>query len=212
MHRRRRPRRGGPRAEVLRLCLDVNVWVSYYLALARGHGLDTAAGGLAGAAFDGVCCLGPVQPVVSHAMLDTLEHVLRRNPVTAPVAEMARDQVEASAGNGCLAEPASIVLGGTAAIPLIDSEDAAVLNTALAGRAHLLVTHNMGDFIRGPRGRTATTTLAEQDGKPAAVRLDHPKVGAGLVVASPFSAAAWIIRGEPAPIGTPDGWPGRRKR
>jgi len=128
---------------MLRLCLDINVWVSRYLAIARGRE-HTAACDLADAVFAGACRLGPVQLVVSHAMLDTLEMVLRRIPVTASFADRARDQVEAAAGSLCL--PLGI-LGGTGANPLLDQEDAAVLGTAMAGRADLLVTSNKRDLL-----------------------------------------------------------------
>jgi predicted nucleic acid-binding protein len=186
---------------MLRLCLDVNVWVSSYLAAARRPDIVTAAGGLTRAAFTGACRLGPVQLVVSHAMLDTLELVLRRMPVTAPVAEMARDQVEAAAGSGYLVQQPSIILGGTAAYPLLDEEDAGVLNNAMAGRADLFVTHDIADFVRGPRAGTNTVTLSERAGEPDAVRLDHPKHPGGLIIAATFRAADWVLRGERPPPG-----------
>jgi predicted nucleic acid-binding protein len=183
------------------LCLDVNVWVSYYLATARGRGLNTSASGLAGAMFAGACRLGPVQLIVSHAMLDTLERVLRRMPVTEPFADLARDQVEAAAGAGCLAETPSIIPGGTSANALLDQEDAAVLNAAMARRADLFVTGNIDDFVFGPRARTTTTVLSTDNGRPNVFRLDHPKILGGLIVATPFKAAAWLIRGEQLPNG-----------
>jgi PIN domain-containing protein len=196
------PRGAVPRGDMaLRLCLDVNVWVSYYLAIARGRGVNTAASGLADAVFTGSCRLGPVQLIVSHAMLDTLAFVLRRMPVTEPFADMVRDQVEAEAGNGYLAQPPSIILGGTAANAILDREDAAVLNAAMAGRSDLFATHNIEDFIRGPRARTKTTALSERDGKPDVFRLDHPRLAGGLIVTSPFRAASWLLRGERPPPG-----------
>jgi predicted nucleic acid-binding protein len=185
---------------MLRLCLDVNVWVAHYLAAVRRPDSVSAAGVLARAALAGICPLAPVRCVVSHAMLDTLEFVLRRMAVTAPFAAMARDQIEAAAGRSYLAEPPSIILGGTASYPLLDAEDAAVLNTAMAGAADLLVTGNIADFVRGPRARTDTVTLSEFHGTPDAVRLSHPKLPDGLAIASPFRAAAWVLcRASPPP-------------
>jgi predicted nucleic acid-binding protein len=185
----------------LRLCLDVNVWVCYYLAIARGRGVNTAAGGLADVVFAGSSRLGQMQLVVSHAMLDTLAFVLRRIPVTEPFADMVRDQIEAAAGNGYLSQPPSIILGGTAANAILDREDAAVLNAAMAGRSDLFVTHNIEDFIRGPRARTKTTVLSDRDGKPDVLRLDPPRLAGGIIVASPFRAASWVIRGDRPPPG-----------
>ena len=101
----------------IRLCLDVNVWVAYYLSIARGRGIGPAAAGLADTVFSGACRFGPVQSIVSHAMLDTLAFVLRRMPVSELFADMARDQIEAAAGTGFLAQPPAIVFGGTGANP-----------------------------------------------------------------------------------------------
>ena len=46
---------------------------------------------------------------------------------------MARDQIEAAPVGGYLRQPPSIILGGSAAYPLLDPEDAGVLNAAMAG-------------------------------------------------------------------------------
>ncbi len=119
---------------MLRLCLDVYVVVAYYLGAARGRTADTVAGQLVGAAFAETSRLGPIQLIVSHAMLDTLELVLRRLPVTAPLAGLACDQIEAAVGAGYIGDPPLLILGGMAAIPLHDQEDAAVLNAAFVGR------------------------------------------------------------------------------
>jgi predicted nucleic acid-binding protein len=185
----------------IRLCLDVNVWVNYYLSIARGRGVSTAAGGLADAVFAGSCRIGPTRLVISHAMLDTLAFVLRRMPVTEPFADMARDQIEAAAGSGYLAEPPSIIRGGTSTHAVMDQEDAGVLNAASAGQADLFVTHNLEDFIRGPRARTRTTVLSHRNGRPDVFRLDHPRIQGGLLVASPFRAAAWLVHGDRVPTG-----------
>jgi predicted nucleic acid-binding protein len=186
---------------MLRLCLDVNVWVAHYLAVVRRPDSVEAAGVLARSALARACPLGPVQLILSHAMLDTLEFVLRRMAVTAPFAEMARDQIEASTGRGYLAHPPSLILGGSSSYPLLDPEDSGVLNAAMAGAADLLVTGNIADFVRGSRARTSTVTLGEFQGRPDVVRLSHPKHPAGLVIASPFQAAAWLQRNKVPPPG-----------
>ncbi len=187
---------------MLRLCLDVNVWVAHYLAaVQRPDSAPSAAGVLARVALTRTCPLGPVQLVISYAMLDTLEFVLRRMHVTAPFAEMACDQIVAAAGRGFLPEPPSIILGGTASYPLLDAEDAGVLNAAIVGAADLLVTGNIGDFVRGPRARTTTVTLSEFKGAADVVRLNHPKHPGGLVIASVFPASAWILRTRHPPVG-----------
>lgn len=192
--------------DVIRLCLDVNVWVGHYLTMSRRPRAPGAMSGLARAVFAGACGAGQIQLVVSHAMLNTLELVMRRFDDLAPVAHMARDQVEAAAGSGLLGEPPSIILGGTAAYPLLDEEDAAVLNTAMAARADLLVTANMADFIRGPKARTETKILVPGGRSPACVLLSHPKLPGGLLIATPSESAAWLLRGKPMPE-----WPKRHR-
>jgi hypothetical protein len=132
-------------------------------------------------------------------MLDTLEVVMKRIPDLRHVAELARDQIEAAAGRGILGEPPAIILGGSATYPLLDLEDAGVLNTAMALHADLLVTSNMADFVRGPRARTSTAILSRRSGVPDVIRLSHPKHPGGLVIATPYQAAGWLIRGEPTP-------------
>jgi predicted nucleic acid-binding protein len=186
---------------VIRLCLDVNVWIGHYLTAVRRPHPPGAVSGLAQAVFAGAYGVGPIQLVVSHAMLNTLELVMKRLPELAAAAEMARDQVEAAAGSGYLREPPSIVLGGSAAYPLLDPEDADVLNAAMAGRADLLVTSNLIDFIHGPKARTDTEILSYKDGAADVVRLNHPRLPGGLIIASPFRAAGWLLRSEPTPGG-----------
>lgn len=198
MRLRARPARD---VDLIRLCLDVNIWIGHYLTAARHPHAPGAVSGLARAVFAGSCRCGPVQLVVSHAMLDTLEAVMKRLPELAAMAEVARDQVEAAAGSGSLAEPLAIILGGSAAYPLLDQEDAGVLNTAMAQQAALLVTSNLADFIRGPKARTDTEVLSRARDVPDVVRLSHPKLPGGLVIATPFRAAGWLLRGEPPPAG-----------
>jgi hypothetical protein len=83
---------GTPAAVVLRVMLDVKVWVSDDLGLSRGR-RESAAGQLVRTVFDGHCRLGPVQPIISHAMLDTLEEVLVRVGLPEALAEAARNAV-----------------------------------------------------------------------------------------------------------------------
>ena len=84
---------------------------------------------------------------------------------------------------------------------VLDPEDADVLNAAMAGRADLLVTSNLIDFIRGPKARTDTEILSYKDGAADVVRLNHPKLPGGLIIASPFQAAGWLLRSKPTPGG-----------
>ena len=183
---------------ILRLTLDVNVWVSHYLALSRGRE-GSAAQRLVRSAFDGHCCLGPVQPVISLAMLDTLQEVLARVGLPERLAEAARNAVEASATSGIVGETPLLVLGGGVQ-PLSDAEDRGVLETAIAGGADLLVTNNMVDFVPGPRADIDADVIhAGPDRRPDVLLLRHAKLRHGLVIASVFAARPWLLDGVPPP-------------
>jgi hypothetical protein len=80
-----------------------------------------------------------------------------------------------------------------------------VLKAAMAGQAQVLVTNTIADFIAGPRMRMRMTNLSSHDGQPDAFRIKHPKISNGLIVALPFKAAAWLIRGERLPVVTGTG-------
>ena len=185
---------------VLRLVLDVNVWVNHYLSLSKGR-QGSAAQHLVHAAFTGHCRLGAVQPVISHAMLDTLQDVLVRIDLPERFAEVARNAVEASATGGIVGDPPQMVLGGGVQ-PLIDLEDRAVLETAIAGGADLLVTNNVADFSPGPRADVdAEVVRRDAKGQPDALLFKHPKLPHGLIIASVFAARSWLHHGERPPPG-----------
>ena len=142
---------------VLRLVLDVNVWVNHYLSLSRGRE-GSAAQQLVNIAFNGHCRLGPVQPIISHAMLDTLQEVLIRIDLPERFAEAARNAVEASATGGIVGEAPHAVFGGGVQ-PLLDLEDQGVLDTAVAAGSDLLVTNNLEDFTPGPPAGISTDVM-----------------------------------------------------
>ena len=185
---------------VLRLILDVNVWVNHYLALSKGRE-GSAAQHLAHAAFNGYCRLGPVQPVISHIMLDTLQDVLVRIDLPERFAEAARNAVEASATGGIVGDHPYAVFGGGVQ-PLLDREDQSVLETAVAAGADLLVTNNMEDFSPGPRADIdADVIRRDSEGQTDTLLFKHPRLQHGLIIASVFAARAWLHRGEPPPPG-----------
>lgn len=186
----------------VRLCLDVNAWYAYFDTTLRKGTSDTAAGVLVDTVRKSECRFGPVQAVVSHMMLDTLEGVLARTPRLAAFAPEARRRAEILCAGGTMATPPSIVLGGTAANPMLDEEDAHVLNVALTGDADLLVTNNIGDFAGGGRSMLATEELGkDKKGRVDVVFLRHLRAPHGLTIASAFRAAAWLTGGVAPPAG-----------
>ena len=185
---------------VLRLALDVNVWVNHCLSLSRGRD-GSVAQRLVRSSFDGHCRLGPIQPIVSHAMLDTLQEVLARIGFPEAIAEAARNAIESSATEGAVRQPPHLVFAGGLQ-PVKDAEDRAVLETAIAGGADLLVTSNMQDFTPGPRaGIDAEVVRASAKGQADVLLLKHARLPHGLVIASAPVAHSWLLDGNRPPDG-----------
>ena len=79
----------------------------------------------------GSCALGEVQLIISWGMLNRLQKVLKKNlQVSDLVANLYIDAIQ-----GYVKLNPQLTLGGTGIIPLQDTEDVHVLETALAGRA-----------------------------------------------------------------------------
>jgi predicted nucleic acid-binding protein len=132
---------------VLRLCLDLNVWVADLLAARKGRS-RTVAQSLVDVVRDGRCALGSVQLVISWGMLDRLHLVLTREfAVERGLADTLVNAIATLARRGPSGTSPYVLLGGTGVLPLRDPEDRGVLETALAGQARVLVTHNFSDFL-----------------------------------------------------------------
>ncbi len=133
-------------AENLRLCLDLNIWCAALLADFKGR-QDTSCQYLVRIVREGTCDLGTVQLIISWGMLNRLRLVLEKNlGITPTVADLYIDAIRGYASLEAVGVFPQLTLGGTGIIALRDQEDAHVLETALAGRANLLVTANFRDF------------------------------------------------------------------
>jgi predicted nucleic acid-binding protein len=182
---------------VLRIVLDVNVWVANYLASARGRE-GTSCQSLVEMAIVGYCRLGPLVSHISLPMLDTLQAVLQRElDISAELAEAARN-VAQDAGSPPL--PPLLVLGGGLQ-PMKDEEDAGVLETALAAGADLLVTANMKDFTPGPKGDIDAEVIRTRQSVADVLLFRNAKAAEGLVITTPFVAKAWLVDGYLPPPG-----------
>lgn len=92
--------RSGVHPPLLRLCLDLNVFMADLLSR-RTPDRRGAASYLVAAVREGHCPVGPVQLVVSLGMLDRLRSVLIRLPgATADAVDRVVDDVTAIAANG----------------------------------------------------------------------------------------------------------------
>jgi hypothetical protein len=170
--------------QTLNLCLDLNVWCAKFLADERRLS-ETANQALARIARDGHCGDIPVQLIVSWGMLMRLRKVLAADwGVPRPRADAAVEAIAQYARLGAKGTGPHLTLGGTGLLPLRDIEDAHVLDTALAGRAHLLVTANFDDFV------TRKSLIVE----PGRVGIAGTAAGE-IVVAHAYRAIAWLRQG-----------------
>jgi predicted nucleic acid-binding protein len=175
----------GPTPVLLRLCLDLNVWVADFLGTRRGK-RGGSSPWLADAVRSGACQAGPLQLVVSLGMLDRLSLVLTREfRIEADAAETLVRAIGSVASFGPAGDhPQALVGGGV--YPLRDEEDRHVLEVAIAGQADLLVTANMADF-------ETDDILKIGDG--VRIRL-YPRPGqATLVITHPDQARNWLRAG-----------------
>lgn len=174
----------GRSSAVTGICLDLNIWVADLLATAKGR-VDTAAQTLVNVVRDGTCQLGPIQLVISWGMLDRLQLVITREfAVTPELANAYVSSIATIAEMGPSGTPPYLVLGGTGVLPLRDQEDRGVLETAFAGNARTLVTHNFKDFL----GEDATV-LAK--GEVASAR----RGGQEIIIVVPKVMLRWIRQG-----------------
>jgi predicted nucleic acid-binding protein len=128
-------------AKAFRWCLDLNIWCAALLADLKGT-QDSACQNLVEIVRNGRCKDGEVELIISWGMLNRLQSVLVRLGIEENIALNYVDVIRAY---GSL-NP-SLTLGGTGIIPLQDEEDRHVLETALAGKAHVLITANFQDFL-----------------------------------------------------------------
>jgi predicted nucleic acid-binding protein len=163
-----------------RLCLDLNVWCAAYLADRDGR-RGSAAQTLVEATTQGGTERQLLQLVVSWGMIERLHRVL--------IEQLEFHPEETDAMMAALTSVAhqgpSLTLGGVGVIPIYDAEDRHVLETAWAGRADILVTANLVDFVQ-PADEVVLTN-----------RLYYAKRGGrSLILAHPFAAAAWLREGQ----------------
>lgn len=192
---------------ILRLALDINVLVADLLATRKGR-RGTASAMLVDAVRDGMCPAGTVQLVTSLPVIENFTSVLRRHfGYTAFEAAERAWLLEQYTLEGPMPDHPAVAVG-TGYIPFETEtelrqaveafaeradeaklfnevrDDRYVLETALAGRADILATADIKDFIRGP-----AIPLERDD-----VVL-FPFAGRTLVIATPAFTAYWLRQG-----------------
>jgi predicted nucleic acid-binding protein len=134
-------------AAALRVCLDLNIWCAALLADHKGR-QSTASQSLVAMVRQGSCLSLPVQLVISWGMLNRLLKVLVQDlKVSTQTADLYISTIAAYTHLGAMGASPQLTLGGTGVIPIRDTEDAHVLETAIAGKVNILITANFKDFI-----------------------------------------------------------------
>ncbi len=182
----------------LHVCLDLNIWVAHAIALAEAR-QGGSCSTLIRLAKLGDSALGPIQIVASWRMLDTLRHVLMRLGRDAAAAAAYLSGIVDLTTFGPIGLAPHLVLGTTGVMPLRDTEDAAVLEVAIAAGADLLVTADMADFAPGPRSRLSARVVARNGTRPVVIAVALP-VRDDMIIATPQRAADWLSGG-PRPRG-----------
>jgi predicted nucleic acid-binding protein len=127
---------------MLRLCIDLNIWVAALLADRQGRS-NTASQYLVEIVRSGISPVGEVSLIISLGMLDELRSVIIEHlGLNVEIADAYISAIEEYAKLGV-----QLTLGGTGVIALRDTEDLHVLETAIAGKADFLITANFKDFI-----------------------------------------------------------------
>lgn len=176
--------------DVLRLCLDLNIWVAALLAEAKGR-QETACQNIVAMVRQGRCLSQPVQLIISWGMLNRLRQVLTHKlQVSSSTVELYLNTITTYARLGAMDANPQLTLGGTGIIPLRDTEDVHVLETAIAGKAHVLITANLKDFI----ANDATVVIPRK-------HIIHTTPDHIVQIVHPYVFMDWLRAGR-IPIGT----------
>jgi PIN domain len=192
---------------VLRLAVDINVFVADILAQRRGF-RGSAATMIATAVRDGSCPAGPVQLVTSVPIIENYANVLHRHlGYSSEDAEAKAWMLSEYAIDGPVPESPRVVVGagyipfeteeqlqqsitqqaGTAGTGKLFDEirdDRYVLETALAGRADILVTGDVHGFSKGSAIKLRRGDIVL-----------FPFGGRRLVIGNPAFVAYWLRQG-----------------
>ena len=134
------------------------------------------------------------QLVISIEMLETLEHVLKRQGASSDSSEAYIEGIKGIMKYGPDELDPYLVLGGHEQFAMADVEDAGVLATAFATRATLLVTDNLKDFQTKDALRVDTCVVKASSGSRQLHALRHQRSDADVIVAHPLDVMTWLER------------------
>jgi len=192
------PRKGQQTATPLLVCLDANIWTALFIALQKA---DTprlsAAISMVSAMWRMRVGGMPLQLVASHELIDTVIRVgIRLGHSQAAAEEFGASIIDLMKAGPLQLDPTMLVAGRDQ-LAMHDREDAGVLASCIAARAHLLVTDNLTDFETNDSERIDTQKVSYQRGGTRQLfALIHRRAdGVELVVMHPLDAASWIASG-----------------
>ena len=179
----------------LRILLDVNVWVANLMAAAKGRQGTTAQ------RIVSIVTSGrwgdeerKAQLVISIEMLETLEHVLKRQGASSDSSGAYIEAIKGIMKYGPDELDPYLLLGGREQFAMADVEDAGVLATAFASRTTLLVTDNLKDFQTKESLRVDTRIVKASSGARQLHALRHQRSDVDLIVAHPLDVMALLER------------------
>jgi predicted nucleic acid-binding protein len=181
----------------VRLCLDVNVWISYLIGLQHGRnrGAIHTIVAMAQAMRAGE---RPVQLVISMEMLGTVERVLASAGFSeTAIVDFSDGLLDLVRSGPELLDP-YLLISGRDQLGLHDREDAGVLAMAIASRTDLLLTDNLDDFRTRGCAVVKTRQLKTGGKERQLYCIVHERQdGVCLLVAHPIDAANWLLEGLP---------------
>jgi predicted nucleic acid-binding protein len=184
-----------PTPKALRICIDVNVWVAYLMAIQNGR-KETSAQSVIAVAREMKFGDRPVQLIISLEMADTLERVLTRVGFSAARShDFASSVIDLMKAGPEQLDP-HLLISGRDQLGMHDREDAGVLATAIAAKADLIVTDNLRDFQTND-----SETIKTRMVRSGAVRRRLFSVivertdGVSIVVAHPIDVIDWLRNG-----------------
>lgn len=179
----------------VRVLLDVNVIVSNIIAHDRGHKGTASQTLVAMVSSNQWGMLDRAQLVISFAMIETLETVLRR-------IGFASERITAYSGAlvdimkyGPDGLDPYLILGGEERFTMADVEDAGVLATAFGAGVDILVTDNLRDFLSKDAAVADTRTVKTSSGIRILQAMRYEIGNVDLIVAHPFDVVDWMRAG-----------------
>lgn len=187
--------------EILRVSLDVNIWIAHLLAMQNGR-KGGAATEIVNIVRDMASKTGSIQLVMSWEMIATLEDVLSRlNFDAQSISDFISSLIFLMKSGPESFDPHLLPESGRH-LGMKDEEDAGVLASAIFARVDLLVTNNLEDFeIKdSERVETREITMRNQPSKQLFALIYERNDGVGIVVAHPIDVLAWLKEGlRPSP-------------